>query len=92
MRSSTGRCRWAGHRHSSGTPTVKNQADAEIDCDSVGGTDDEPEGVVDLQGLERKQPVVHGEGREQQLGAEFGDRRDWTASRRTRARTAATRM
>jgi len=31
-------------------------------CNALGGLDDEPEGVLDLQGLERQQPVVRGEG------------------------------
>ena len=34
------------------TPTVKNQADAEIDATALGGVDDKPERVLYLQGLE----------------------------------------
>jgi hypothetical protein len=41
----------------------------------VAGTDGEPEGIVHLQRLERQQPVVSAQGREQQLGAELGRRR-----------------
>jgi hypothetical protein len=52
-----------------GTMTVRNNADAEVDYYFVAGIDGQPEGIVYLQGLEWEQPVVHGEGREQQLGA-----------------------
>ena len=45
--------------------TVKNQADAEIDAVLWAGATRESEGIVHLQGLPGREPVVHGEGRKQ---------------------------
>ena len=58
-------CRWAGRRRLTGTTTVKNNADAEIDYYLWAGLTTSQKESLHLQGLEREQPVVHGEGREQ---------------------------
>ena len=54
-----------GTSQSTGTMTVRNNADAEVDYYLWPGLTTSQKGSLHLQGLERQQPVVHGEGREQ---------------------------
>ena len=57
-----------GTAQSTGTMTVRNNADAEVDYYLWPGLDRQPERVLHLQGLQRQQPVVPGEGREATTG------------------------
>jgi len=61
-----------GTAQSTGTMTVRNSADAEVDYYLWPGLTTSQKGSFTYKGLERKQPVVHGEKRDQRLGAELG--------------------